>query len=98
MGGAIEISVYLIIEDNNMSDIIERHKELSRTVLSPDGHKTSQQKMTSQIHRAPSQILYLFFFRRNSRVRHFCDLVGYLRFFKISGYPAVSGRVHWNSH
>lgn len=44
-----------------MSDIIERHKELSRTVLSPDGHKTSQQKMTSQIHRAPSQILYLFF-------------------------------------
>ena len=43
-----------------MSDIIERHKELSRMVLIPGEHKTSQQKTASKIQQAPPQFLYLF--------------------------------------
>ncbi len=44
-----------------MSDIIERHKELSKMVLIPGGHKTSAQKTKGQMQQqAPPQFLYLF--------------------------------------
>ena len=44
-----------------MSDIIERHKELSRMVLIPGEHKTSRQRTASQMQQqSPPQLLYMF--------------------------------------
>lgn len=44
-----------------MSNIIERHKELSKRVLIPDEPKSPEQKVSSRIQRAPAQFIQPFF-------------------------------------
>lgn len=43
-----------------MSEIIERHKELSRKVLAPDEQKSLKQETSRQMKLVPAQILYAF--------------------------------------
>lgn len=43
-----------------MSDIIERHKELSKKVLIPGTSKSSGQRTPGQIQLEPKQLMYVF--------------------------------------